>query len=167
MTMPIFLLGSFFGEVQDRSKDHLDRMSRTCILNLFHMCKVDLFYPTCIRDVSHTPTDAYILERLGVHFTHTFWRHSLLSLMVLWLGLLMVMQLGLLGAASWWSILDETSWGCVTHWVGWLYGDFAGWSILLTVVTPPFFISVFGLASIDLLVHSICILLSLCPRRLK
>ena len=74
--MPIFLLDSSFGEVQDRSKAHLDRMSRTCILNLFHMCKVGLIYPTCIRDVSHTPIDDYILERLGVHFTHTIlWRH--------------------------------------------------------------------------------------------
>ena len=74
MTMPIILLDSSFGDMQDRSRDHLDRMSRTCIFNLFHMCKVGLIYPTCIRDVSHTPTDAYILERLGVHLTHNVWR---------------------------------------------------------------------------------------------
>ena len=35
MKTPIFLLGSSFEEVQDRSKDHLDPMSRTFILNLF------------------------------------------------------------------------------------------------------------------------------------
>ena len=29
----------------------------------------------------------------------------------------LVLRLGLLGAAPWWSILDETYWGCVTHWV--------------------------------------------------
>ena len=38
MKMPIFLLDSSFGEVQDRSKDHLDPMSRTFILNLFKIC---------------------------------------------------------------------------------------------------------------------------------
>ena len=27
----------------------------------------------------------------------------------------LVLRLGLLGAASWWNILDETSWGSVTH----------------------------------------------------
>ena len=27
----------------------------------------------------------------------------------------LVLRLGSLGAASWWSILNEMSWGCVTH----------------------------------------------------
>ena len=38
MKMQIFLLDSSFGEVQDRSTDHLDPMSRTFILNLFKIC---------------------------------------------------------------------------------------------------------------------------------
>ena len=90
------------------------------------MCKVGLIYPTCIRDVSHTPTDAYILERLGVHFTHTHLVEAFSSLFDGDGATLMVLRLGLLGAASWWSILDEMSWGGVTHWVGRPYGDFAG-----------------------------------------
>ena len=106
MTMPIFLLDSSFGEVQDRSKDHLDQMSRTCILNLFHMFKVSLFYPSWIRDVSHTPTDAYILERLGVHFTHTF----LQAFSSLTDGAAIRASLGNAVRASWCSVLMEHFW---------------------------------------------------------
>ena len=65
--------------------------------------------------VSHTPKDAYILERLGVHFTHTFFVEAFSSLLDGDGALFLVLCLGLLRAASWWSILDETSWGCVTH----------------------------------------------------
>ena len=63
MKMPIFLLDSSFGEVQDQSKDHLDPMSKTFILNLFKICagrpemKCRLEAPA---DVSHTLTDGYI-----------------------------------------------------------------------------------------------------------
>ena len=115
MKTPIFLLGSTFEEVQDRSKYHLDRMSKTRILNLFHMCKVGLFYPTCIRDVSHTPKDAYILNRLGVHFTHTFFVEAFSSHLDGDGAAFLVLRLGLLGAAFSWSILDGMSWGCVTY----------------------------------------------------
>ena len=104
--MPIFLLDSSFREVQDQSKDNLDRMSRTCILNLFHMCKVSLIYPTCIRDVPHTPTDVYILEIL--HYTQNLWRHFSSPLD----GdgaMFLVLRLGHLGAVPWWSFLNETS----------------------------------------------------------
>ena len=139
--MPIFLLDSSFEEVQDWSKDHFDQMSRTCILNLFHMCKVGQIYPTCIRDVSHTPTDDYILERLGVHFTHILEVFSSLTN-----GVSFRDSHGDAVRASWCSVLMkhfyEQSWGCVTHWVGWPYEVFVGWSISLITVTPPFFISV-------------------------
>ena len=63
MKMPIFLLDSSFREVQDRSKDHLDLMSRTFILNLFKICagrpemKCRLEAPAV---VSHTLTDGHI-----------------------------------------------------------------------------------------------------------
>ena len=127
---------------------------------IYSTCKVGLIYPTCIRDVSHTPTDAYIFERLGVHFTHTFLAEAFSSLLDGDGAVFLVLCLGLLGAASWWSIIDETSWGCVTHVGGWPYEYFVGWSILLIVIMPPFFIYVFGLSSIDLLVCSICILIS-------
>ena len=103
--MPIFLLDFSFREVQYRSKCHLDRMSRTCILNLFHMCKVGLIYPTCIRDVSHTPTYAYILERLGVHFTHTFGGGIFFSLGWWWSSIL-----GSVFRESWCNVLVEHSW---------------------------------------------------------
>ena len=162
MKMQIFLLDSYFGEVQDRSKDHLDRMSRTCILNLFHMCKVNLIYPTCIRDLSHRQRCLYIGETWSSLYTHFFFLGIFFSLGWRWSNIL-----GSAFRASWWSILDETSWGCVTHVGGWPYEDFVGWSVLLIVVMPPLFISVFGLSSIDLLVCSICILLSLYPRSLK
>ena len=111
--MPIFLLGSSFGEVQDRSKDHLDRMSKTCISNLFHMCKVGLFYPTCIRDVSHTPKDAYNWRDLEF-IIHTMCGGIFFSLDGDGAAFL-VLRLRLLGAASLWSILDGMSWGCVTY----------------------------------------------------
>ena len=103
--MPIFLLDSSFGEVQDRSKDHLDRMSITCILNLFHMCKVNLIYPTYIRDVPYTPTDAYILERLGVHFTRALCGGIFFSLGWWWSSVL-----GSTFRASWCNIFVEYSW---------------------------------------------------------
>ena len=105
MMMPIFLLGSYFGGVQDQSKDNLDRMSRTYILNLFHMCKVCLIYPTCIRDVSHNPKDAYILERLGVHFTHTFFGGIFFSLGWQWSNVLSSTF-----RASWCSVFVEYYW---------------------------------------------------------
>ena len=105
MTMPIFLLDSSFGEVQDRSKDHLNRMRRTCILNLFHMWKVTLIYPTCIRDVSHTPIYDYILERLGVHFIHTFYGGILFLLGWCWSNVL-----DSTFRASWCNVLVERSW---------------------------------------------------------
>ena len=62
MKMPIFLFDSYFEEVQDRSKDYLDPMSRTFILNLFKICagwpemKCRLEDPTV---VSHTLIDGY------------------------------------------------------------------------------------------------------------
>ena len=115
--MPIFLLDSSFREVQDQSKDHLDRMSRICILNLFHMCKVSLIYPTCIRDVPHTPTDVYILDILGDHYTHNLWR-NFTSLLDSDGAKFLVLCLGFLGAVFWWSFLDEMSWGCVIYVVG-------------------------------------------------
>ena len=87
----------------------------------------------------HTPPKMPIYW-LGVHYTHNVWRHFLLS----WMGWSSV--LGFVFRASWCSVFVGHSWwdvlglcdtlGC------WPYGDFAGWSILLTTVTPPFFISV-------------------------
>ena len=63
----------------------------------------------------HTPPQMPIYWRdlefiLDTHFVETF--SSLLD------GdgaVFLVLPLGLLGAASWWSILDESPWGCVTH----------------------------------------------------
>ena len=65
-------------------------------MNLFHLCArlVDLEYNidlNVLKDVSHTPKDAYILERLGVHYTHNVWR--------------IFFSLDGDGAASLWSIL--------------------------------------------------------------
>ena len=62
MKMPIFLLDSSFGEVQDRSKDHLDPMSRTFILNLFKICAGQpemKFRLEATTVVSHNLTDGY------------------------------------------------------------------------------------------------------------
>ena len=62
MKMPIFLLDSSFEEMQDQSKDHLDPLSITFILNLFKICagqpemKCMLEAPEV---VSHTLTDGY------------------------------------------------------------------------------------------------------------
>ena len=145
-------------EVQDQSKYHLDRMSRTCILNLFHMWKVNLIYPTCIRNVPHTPKDVYIFEILGFNYTQNLWRHFSSPLDGDGATFL-VLRLGLLGATSWWSILDEMSWGCVIYVVGWPYDYFASWTILLIAITPPLFISLFNLSCINLLVCSVYILL--------
>ena len=107
MTMPIFLLYSSFGEVQDRSKYHLDRMIKTCIFNLFHMCKVGLFYPTC-REMCHTLPKMHIYWRDLEFIIHTMCGGIFFSLDgdgVVFL----VMHLGLLGVASLWSILDGMS----------------------------------------------------------
>ena len=164
--MPIFLLDSSFGEVQDRFKDHLDRMSRTCILNLFHLCKVGLIYPTCIRDVSHTPTDNYILERLGVHFIHTHFGGILFFLGWCWSSVL-----DSTFRVSWCSILVEHSrWdvlglcdtcGRLTLWrLCWLKHPANRRNATILDLC-------FGLSSIDILVFFICILLSLNPRSLK
>ena len=48
------------------------------------------------------------------HFTHNLWRHFS-SLLDGDGATFLVPHLGLLGASSGWSILDETSWVCVTH----------------------------------------------------
>ena len=80
--MPIFSLDSSFGEVQDRSKDHLDPMSRTFILNLFKICasrpemKCRLEAPIV---VSHTLTDGYKKVNIGGHFHSSITSHSLSS----------------------------------------------------------------------------------------
>ena len=81
MKMPIFLLDSSFGEVQDRSKDHLDQMSNKFILNLFKICagrlemKCRLEAPAI---VSHTLIDGYKLVNVGGHF-HSSHPHTFLS----------------------------------------------------------------------------------------
>ena len=82
MKMPIFLLDSSFGEVQDRSKDHLDSMSITFILNLFKICagrlemKCRLEAPAV---VSHTFIDRYKLVNVGGHFHSSITSHPLSS----------------------------------------------------------------------------------------
>ena len=154
----IFLLDSYFREVQYQSKDNLDRMSRTCILNLFHMCKVGLIYPTCIRNVSHTPTYAYIMERVGVHFTHTFCGGIFFFLGWRWSNIL-----DFAFRTSWCNILVEHSWwdvlglcdtcGKLTLWsLCWLKHPADRHNATIIYLC-------FGLSSIDLLVCSICILL--------
>ena len=77
MKMPIFLLDSSFGEVQDRSKDHFDLMSRTFILNLFKICagRPEGFVP---QQMLHTPSlmDIY-WSTLEDIFTHLILTHFL------------------------------------------------------------------------------------------
>ena len=147
--MPIFLLDSSFGEVQDRSKDHLDKMSRTRILNLFHMCKVGLIYPTCIRDVSHTPTNDYILERLGVHLINTFCGGTLFFLGWCWSSVL-----DSAFRASWCSVLVERSWWDVLG-LGDTCGRLTLWRLCWLKhptdrCNAPILYLCFGLSSIDL-----------------
>ena len=91
MTMPIFLWGSSFGEVQNLSKDHLDRMRKTHIFNLFHMCKVGLLYPTCIRDVLDTPRCLYIGGTWSPFYIDNLWSHFL----------------------PYWMVMEHHSWFCV------------------------------------------------------
>ena len=77
MKMPIFLLDSSFGEVQDRSKDHLDLMSRTFILNLFKICasRPEGLVP---QQLCHTLSLMDILVNIGGHF-HSYHPHTFLS----------------------------------------------------------------------------------------
>ena len=70
MKIRIFLLGSSFGKVQDQSKYHLDRMSRTFILNLFKICagRPEGLVPL---QLCHTPSLMDIdRSTLEVIFTH-------------------------------------------------------------------------------------------------
>ena len=77
MKMPIILLDSSFEEVQDRSKDHLDPMSRTFILNLFKICagRPKGLVP---QQLCHTPSlmDIY-WSTLEYIFTHLILTHFL------------------------------------------------------------------------------------------
>ena len=75
MNMPIFLLDSSFEEVQDRSKDHIDLMSRTFILNLFKICagRPEGFVP---QQLCHTPSLMDInWSTLEDIFTHLILTH--------------------------------------------------------------------------------------------
>ena len=74
MKTPIFLLDSSFEEVQDRSKDHLDPMSRTFILNLFLILSkyvqvgLTVLHP---QQMCHTPLVIDINRvNVGGHFNH-------------------------------------------------------------------------------------------------
>ena len=85
MKMPIFLLDSSFEEVQDQSKDHLNPMRRTFILNLFKICAgpPEGFVP---QQLCHTPALMDInWSNLEDIFTHLILTHlSLLIWLVRW-----------------------------------------------------------------------------------
>ena len=66
------------------------------------------------RCVTHPHRCLYTGETWSSFYTHNWWRHFS-SLLDGDGAAFLVLRLGLLGATSLWSILDETSWGCVTH----------------------------------------------------
>ena len=84
MKMPIFLLDSSFEEVHDRSKDHLDPMSRTFILNLFKIYAgpSEGFVP---QQLCHTPSLMDInWSTLEEIFTHHILTYFSLIIWLVW-----------------------------------------------------------------------------------
>ena len=63
----------------------------------------------------HTPPKMPMYWRDLEFILHTHFVEAFSSLLDGDGAAFLVLRLGLLGAAPWWSILDETSWGCVTH----------------------------------------------------